>query len=96
MPGRIGLLLAVCLAFANPAPALTEDERATISLFEKTREGEVSIPTETTTIEPFRMRDIIQPSGTGSGILRGDLGHVLIDDHVIEGARRGDGASGLA
>ena len=84
----IRLCLCVCLAVLPPfaSAALTPDETETIELFEGARDSVVSISTESTTIDPFRMRNVTQPRGTGSGFFWDENGHVVTNDHVIDGA----------
>jgi S1-C subfamily serine protease len=80
------LVLFGTVAQVSDSHALTADEEETISLFERLRESVVSITTETAVIDPFRMRSVSQPRGSGSGFIWDATGHVVTNDHVIEGA----------
>ena len=90
------LLLAASLAAgaANPsAPRpvtprgdLGADEKATIKLFERARDSVVFISTKEQ-VQDFWTRNVFSvPSGTGSGFIWDDTGHVVTNFHVIEGA----------
>lgn len=81
----IALAIAVSLS-SLAAQALTDAELTTIRIFEETRDSVVAITTETNVIDPFRMRSSTQPSGSGSGFIWDDKGHIVTNDHVIDGA----------
>jgi S1-C subfamily serine protease len=70
----------------TPRGDLAADEQSIIALFEATREGVVSIATLGRVRDPWTRNVHAIPRGTGSGFLWDDLGHVVTNDHVIEGA----------
>ncbi len=82
------------LAAAGPEPAqivaaradLTAGEEATIELFERASPSVCYITSITFRRAPFSLRADAIPSGTGSGFLWDDKGHVVTNFHVIRGA----------
>jgi S1-C subfamily serine protease len=68
------------------ADDLTAGEDRLIALFEASKASVVSITTATQVIDPFSRRRHEVPQGTGSGIVWDDRGHILTNNHVIEGA----------
>ncbi|GAB4348520.1 MAG: trypsin-like peptidase domain-containing protein [Gammaproteobacteria bacterium] len=65
---------------------LAEDEKATIEIFERASPSVVFISTSQR-VRDFWTRNIFSvPRGTGSGFVWDDLGHVVTNHHVIEGA----------
>ena len=65
---------------------LAADEQATIRLFEQASPSVVYISTKRRVVN-FWSRDVMSvPQGTGSGFIWDDLGHVVTNFHVIEGA----------
>ena len=70
----------------TPRGELAADERATIELFEEARKGVVYISTAERVIDP-RMRNICDlPRGTVSGFVWDQLGHIVTNNDVVEGA----------
>jgi S1-C subfamily serine protease len=67
---------------------LAGDEQATIELFEARRASVVYISTEARVIDPWTRNVHEMPRGTGSGFIWDDLGHVITNNHVIQGASR--------
>lgn len=65
---------------------LGEDERATISLFETARRAVVYIATSQRVIDPWTRNPLQVQRGTGSGFIWDEAGHVVTNNHVIEGA----------
>ena len=65
---------------------LSESEQTTIELFETARDSVVFISTAERVRDPWSRNVHEQPRGTGSGFLWDDRGHVVTNDHVIEGA----------
>jgi S1-C subfamily serine protease len=73
---------------ATPRGELGVDERATIELFERTRDSVVYIST-TGLVQDFWTRNVFAvPRGTGSGFIWDQAGHVVTNLHVIQGAAR--------
>lgn len=73
---------------ATPRGELHADERATIGLFERTRDSVVYIST-TGLVQDFWTRNVFAvPRGTGSGFVWDQAGHVVTNLHVIQGAAR--------
>ncbi|TLS74555.1 trypsin-like serine protease [Mariprofundus erugo] len=65
--------------------ALAQDEQATIEIFEKTSPAVVFISTKKR-VRDFWSRNIFTvPKGSGSGFVWDDLGHIVTNNHVIEG-----------
>ncbi|RPE72897.1 DegP2 peptidase [Tibeticola sediminis] len=65
---------------------LAEDEKATIELFEKSRDSVVYISTAQLVQDVWTRNIFAVPRGTGSGFIWDDAGHVVTNFHVIEGA----------
>jgi S1-C subfamily serine protease len=93
--GALGLTWLESRRTAPPPPApvilpaaddLTPGEDRMIALFEATKVSVVSITTASQVIDPFSRRRHEVPRGTGSGIVWDDRGHILTNNHVIEGA----------
>ena len=69
-----------------PRGALTEDEQRNIAVFRASSASTVHITTLEVSRDLFSM-DVSQvPSGTGSGFLWDERGHVVTNFHVIQGA----------
>jgi S1-C subfamily serine protease len=65
---------------------MAADEKATIELFENSRNSVVYITTKEV-VRDFWTRNVFTvPHGTGSGFIWNDAGHVITNFHVIEGA----------
>ncbi|MBX3649179.1 MAG: trypsin-like peptidase domain-containing protein [Rhodocyclaceae bacterium] len=78
---RIGLPRPV-----EPRGELSAEEKATIGLFERTRDSVVFITTREQ-VRDFWTRNVFSvPRGTGSGFIWDAAGHVVTNFHVIEGA----------
>ena len=65
---------------------LGADEKATIELFEKSRDSVVYISTAQVVRDAWTRNAYTVPRGTGSGFIWDDAGHVVTNFHVIEGA----------
>jgi len=65
---------------------LAAEETATIELFEAARDSVVFITTAERVRDPWSRNVYEQPRGSGSGFLWDRLGHVVTNNHVIEGA----------
>jgi S1-C subfamily serine protease len=78
-------------ADASPRPVtprgeLGADEKATIELFEKSRDSVVFITTKAQ-VQDFWSRNVFSVQrGTGSGFIWDDAGHIITNFHVVEGA----------
>ncbi len=83
--------LAQAAGGAEPRPVtargeLAADERATIELFERSRDSVVFISTRQR-VRDFWTRNVFSvPRGTGSGFIWDESGHVVTNYHVIEDA----------
>jgi S1-C subfamily serine protease len=65
---------------------LAADEQSTVTLFEQSSPSVIYISIKERVRDPFS-RDILSvPRGTGSGFIWDDKGHVITNNHVIEGA----------
>lgn len=70
----------------TPRGELAAEEKATIDLFEKSRDSVVFISTRAQ-VEDFWSRNTFSvPRGSGSGFIWDDAGHVVTNYHVIENA----------
>jgi S1-C subfamily serine protease len=65
---------------------LAADEKATIELFEKSRDSVVYISTLQLVRDYWTRNVFAVPRGTGSGFIWDDGGHVVTNFHVIQGA----------
>ena len=70
----------------QPRGDLAEDERSTIELFEHSRDSVVFITTRQRMMDVWTRNIFSVPSGTGSGFIWDDLGHIITNFHVIKGA----------
>jgi S1-C subfamily serine protease len=70
----------------TPRGPLGADERETIALFERARGAVVYISSTQRVLDFFSMNALEVPRGTGSGFMWDDRGHVVTNNHVIEGA----------
>lgn len=69
-----------------PRADLSDLEKSTISLFSSRSAAVVHITTVAVRADPFRLKALEVPRGTGSGFLWSADGHVVTNFHVIEGA----------
>jgi len=65
---------------------LAADERTTIEIFERASPSVVFISTRQRVRDLWTRNVFSVPRGTGSGFIWDDLGHVVTNNHVIEGA----------
>ncbi|WP_293005801.1 trypsin-like peptidase domain-containing protein [Nitrosomonas sp.] len=65
---------------------LAEDEKSTIELFENSRVSVVFITTRQRVMDAWTRNIFSVPSGTGSGFIWDDHGHIITNLHVIKGA----------
>jgi len=77
---------AVAPRAITPRGELSADEKATIELFERSRNSVVFITTKQAVVDPWSRNVMSVPRGTGSGFIWDDAGHVVTNFHVIEGA----------
>lgn len=92
---RAAPIVATALLTPPPAPRLVEArgdlaaaEAATIALFEAARDSVVFISTEEHHVDPWARNAVDLRRGTGSGFVWDGQGHVVTNNHVIEGADR--------
>ncbi len=94
--GVVGLMLGVALGLllsdqARPdgsTPAPLYDEELISSLFESASPAIVELQVTTQTSSPFL--EGLAPSGSGSGFLIDNEGHIVTNDHVVADAERID------
>ena len=65
---------------------LAADEKATIELFENSKDSVVYITTKQQVVDYWTRNVFSVPRGTGSGFIWDEAGHVVTNYHVIEGA----------
>jgi S1-C subfamily serine protease len=65
---------------------LAPEEQATIKIFEQARPSVVFISTRQRVVDLWTRNVLSVPKGTGSGLVWDDLGDVVTNNHVIEGA----------
>lgn len=65
---------------------LAEDEKSTIELFENSRDSVVFITTRQRVMDAWTRNIFSVPSGTGSGFIWDDQGHIITNLHVVKGA----------
>ncbi len=65
---------------------LAADERATIDIFDQASPSVVFISTRQRVRDLWTRNVFSVPRGTGSGLVWDDLGHLVTNNHVIEGA----------
>ncbi|MGJ4927930.1 S1C family serine protease [Bradyrhizobium sp. HKCCYLS2038] len=70
----------------TPRGDLASDEKSTIALFESRSGSVVFITTVQQSVNPWTGNSQQERSGTGSGFVWDELGHVVTNYHVIEGA----------
>jgi S1-C subfamily serine protease len=70
----------------TPRGDLAPEEKATIELFEHSRDSVVYISTKEAVLDLWSRNVMSVPRGTGSGFLWDDAGHVVTNFHVIQGA----------
>lgn len=84
------ILLGLGLFFSSfciaQAPDLLPEEKNTISVFQKVSPRVAFIHRLTTVVDPFHQSFEVKESGSGSGFLWDDKGHVITNFHVIRGA----------
>ncbi len=88
--------LPVLQQWLAPSPSVTRavtargdlaaDEQATIAIFERARDSVVFISTAELVTDLWTRNVFEVPSGTGSGFIWDDAGHVVTNYHVIAGA----------
>jgi S1-C subfamily serine protease len=66
--------------------ALFPAEQATIDLFEKTRVSVVFITTQARVVDVWTRNMFDIPRGSGSGFVWDDRGHIVTNNHVVQGA----------
>jgi len=69
-----------------PRAELSDLEKSTISLFSARSTAVVNITSLAMRSDPFRLKALEVPRGTGSGFLWDEAGHVVTNFHVIQGA----------
>ena len=69
-----------------PRGDLAPDARTTIAIFEEAKDSVVSITTESRVVDFWTRNAYDVPRGSGSGFIWDAQGHVVTNNHVIEGA----------
>jgi putative serine protease PepD len=83
---QIVVLGAVLALSSHSAPAMTEDERNNIDLYQRLAPGVVNITS--TVLEQDFFFNVIPRQGAGSGAIIDPRGYILTNHHVIEDARK--------
>ncbi|OLE89373.1 MAG: hypothetical protein AUG08_04355 [Acidobacteria bacterium 13_1_20CM_2_55_15] len=73
------------MSTAVPPPGLSEEERNNIEIYQRYSPGVVNITTTTIGYD-FFLRPVPMESGTGSGAVIDDQGHIVTNFHVVRGA----------
>ncbi len=84
--GAIGAQGASGARPVTPRGELGPEEKATIELFQRSRDSVVFISTKEAVLDFWSRNVTSVPRGTGSGFLWDDAGDVVTNFHVIEGA----------
>jgi S1-C subfamily serine protease len=71
----------------TPPAALSDEEKNNIDVYQRYSGGVVNITT-TTLAYDFFLRPVPTESGTGSGAIIDDQGHIVTNHHVVRGAER--------
>jgi S1-C subfamily serine protease len=71
-----------------PRGDLAAEEQTTIAIFEKAKDSVVSITTESRVVDFWTRNAYDVPRGSGSGFVWDAQGHVVTNNHVVEGATR--------
>ncbi|HEY7242696.1 MAG TPA: trypsin-like peptidase domain-containing protein [Xanthobacteraceae bacterium] len=72
----------------EPRGTLSELERSTIQLFEKVSPSVVQVVGTTGAVEPSQMTGGEVPAQTGTGFVWDRAGHIVTNNHVVEGTNR--------
>ena len=78
----------VTAAVIVPRGKLSDMEQSTTELFRKASQAVVHITTLNLKTDPFRLRILEIPRGTGSGFAWDDKGHIVTNLHVLQDAQR--------
>src|SRR5947208_12580145 len=73
------------ISTAVPPAGLSEEERNNIEIYQRYSPGVVNITTTTIGYD-FFLRPVPMESGTGSGAVIDDQGHIVTNFHVVRGA----------
>ncbi len=76
------------VGYNDIAAAFSDQEEATIALFERSASSVVFITTSAYQQDRYSMDIYEIPKGSGSGFLWDDLGHIVTNFHVIEGSNK--------
>ncbi len=87
-PGSVPIALAAQPELAPIAPRgpLHADELTTVELFRRSAPSVVFITTIDVRRQPWTVNEYAVPSGSGSGFIWDEQGHIVTNYHVIEGA----------
>ena len=69
-----------------PRGDLAADEQTTIAIFEGAKDSVVSITTESRVVDFWTRNAYDVPRGSGSGFIWDAQGHVVTNNHIVEGA----------
>ena len=87
-PPAISLASPTAVSATMPAAGnLTDEEKNNIDVYQRYSNGVVNITTTTLTYD-FFLRPVPMESGTGSGAVIDDSGHIVTNFHVVRGAER--------
>ena len=76
------------IGYNDIAAAFSNQEEATIALFERSASSVVFITTSTFQQDRYSMNIYEIPKGSGTGFIWDDMGHIVTNYHVIEGSSK--------
>jgi S1-C subfamily serine protease len=87
LPADTAPVPAVALAPAATSISLGDFSMAIRDVAQKVKPAVVQITNEQTQVDMFTQQPFTVPAGVGSGVIYDSQGHILTNDHVVEGAQ---------
>lgn len=83
----VSLLFSYSSSLAQePYPAMTEEERLSIAIYEDHQDSVVYVTNRALRRDPFSRRVYERTAGSGTGFVWDESGHIITNYHVIDGA----------